>query len=192
MNFCFVEVFYWVVFLCSIMCVVEKLYIMQLVLLVCIVVLEEEFGVVLLDCCDKQFCLMMVGQCFDVLVQCLLDMQCQVKEEMGSNVVWLVVLCIGVIELVVYSWFIDWLQQMCVVNFDFELELMVEILLVFVDQVCCGVQDFVFVVILVSDGGGVCMWLMLVMIMGFVGYCELYIRCCYVFVDLVGQDLLIF
>lgn len=192
MNLRFVEAFHWAVSLRSITRAAEKLHITQSALSARIAALEEELGVVLLDRRDKQFRLTMAGQRFDVLAQRLLDMQRQVKEEMGGNAARPVALRIGAIESVVHSWLTDWLQQMRAANPDFELELTVETSPVLVDQVRRGAQDLVFAAIPASDGAGVRTRPMPAMAMGFVGHRELHTRRRYSLADLAGQDLLTF
>jgi len=192
MNLRFVEAFHWAVSLRSITRAAEKLHITQSALSARIAALEEELGVVLLDRRDKQFRLTMAGQRFDVLAQRLLEMQRQVKEEMGGNAARPVALRIGAIESVVHSWLTDWLQQMRAANPDFELELTVETSPVLVDQVRRGAQDLVFAAIPASDGGGVRTRPMPAMDMGFVGNSGLHRKRRYALTELADHDLLTF
>jgi DNA-binding transcriptional LysR family regulator len=144
MNLRFVEAFHWAVSLGSVTRAAEKLHITQSALSARIAALEEELGVVLLDRRDRQFRLTIAGQRFHALAQRLLELQRQVKEEMGSNAGRPMALRIGAIESVVHTWLAGWLQEMRRTHPDFALELTVETSPVLVDQVRRGAQDRVF------------------------------------------------
>src|ERR1043165_6379057 len=157
MNLRFVEAFHWAASLRSVTRAAEKLHITQSALSSRIASLEEELGVVLLDRRDKQFRLTVASQRFQTLAQRLLEVQRQVKEEMGGTGGGAgrpVVLRIGAIESVVHSWLTGWLQEMRAANPDFELELTVETSPVLVDQVRHGAQDLVFAAIPAADARG--------------------------------------
>ncbi|WP_431259652.1 LysR family transcriptional regulator [Roseateles chitinivorans] len=194
MNLRFVEAFHWAASLRSITRAAEKLHITQSALSSRIATLEEELGVVLLDRRDKQFRLTVAGQRFQTLAQRLLDVQRQVKEEMGGTggAGRPAVLRIGAIESVVHSWLTGWLQEMRTANPDFELELTVETSPVLVDQVRRGAQDLVFAAIPAADAGGVRTRAMASMPMGFVGRSDLHTKRRYGLSDLAGHDLLTF
>ncbi|PIM51447.1 LysR family transcriptional regulator [Roseateles chitinivorans] len=194
MNLRFVEAFHWAASLRSVTRAAEKLHITQSALSSRIASLEEELGVVLLDRRDKQFRLTVAGQRFQTLAQRLLEVQRQVKEEMGGTggAGRPVVLRIGAIESVVHSWLTGWLQEMRAANPDFELELTVETSPVLVDQVRRGAQDLVFAAIPAADAGGVRTRAMAPMAMGFVGRADLHTKRRYGLSDLAGHDLLTF
>lgn len=192
MNLKFVEAFHWAAALRSVTRAAGKLHITQSALSARIASLEEELGVVLLDRRDKQFRLTMAGQRFDVLARRLLDMQRQIKEEMGGNAQRPMVLRIGAIESVVHSWLTDWIQDLRASNPNFELELTVETSPVLVDQARRGAQDLVFAAVPASDGGGLCSRSMAPMPMGFVGHRELHRHPCYGLPELSRHDLLTF
>ncbi len=194
MNLRFVEAFHWAASLRSVTRAAEKLHITQSALSSRIASLEEELGVVLLDRRDKQFRLTVAGQRFQTLAQRLLEVQRQVKEEMGGagGAGRPVVLRIGAIESVVHSWLTGWLQVMRAANPDFELELTVETSPVLVDQVRRGAQDLVFAAIPAADAGGVRTRAMAPMPMGFVGRPDLHTKRRYGLSDLAGHDLLTF
>jgi DNA-binding transcriptional LysR family regulator len=144
MNLRFVEAFHWAASLGSVTRAAEKLHITQSALSARIAALEEELGVVLLDRRDRQFRLTIAGQRFQALAQRLLELQRQVKEEMGSNAGRPMALRIGAIESVVHTWLTGWLREMRRTQPDFALELTVETSPVLVDQVRRGAQDLVF------------------------------------------------
>lgn len=192
MNLRFVEAFHWAVSLRSVTRAAEKLHITQSALSARIAALEEELGVVLLDRRDKQFRLTLAGQRFEVLAQRLLELQRQVKEEMGGNAARPVALRIGAIESVVHSWLTDWLQQMRVAHPDVELELTVETSPELVDQVRRGAQDLVFAAIPASDAGGVRTRALPAMAMGFLGHRAVHARARYALADIAAHDVLTF
>lgn len=144
MNLRFVEAFHWAVSLGGITRAAEKLHITQSALSARIAALEEELGVVLLDRRERQFRLTIAGQRFHTLAQRLLEVQRQVKEEMGSNAARPMALRIGAIESVVHTWLAGWLQEMRRTHPDFALELTVETSPVLVDLVRRGSLDLVF------------------------------------------------
>lgn len=147
MNLRFVEAFHWAVSLKSVTRAAQKLHITQSALSARIAALEEELGTVLVDRRDKQFRLTIAGQRFHALALRLLEVQRQVKEEMGSNAGRPMALRIGAIESVVHSWLTGWLQQVRAHQPDFALELTVETSPVLVDQVSRGALDLVFAAI---------------------------------------------
>jgi DNA-binding transcriptional LysR family regulator len=115
MNLRFVEAFYWVVSLKSVSRAAEKLFITQSAMSSRVAALEEELGVLLLDRRDKQFRLTVAGMRFFNHAQKLLALQRDIKAEMsaaGGNESATVSLRIGVIESVLHSWLIDWINHM--------------------------------------------------------------------------------
>ena len=145
MNPRFVEAFYWVVSLKSVSRAAEKLFITQSAMSSRISALEEELGVLLLDRRDKQFRLTVAGLRFFGHAQRLLALHREIKSAMGADAAPRAVsLRIGVIESVLHSWLLDWVQHMRSTNPDFELELTVETTPVLVDQVQRGTLDLAF------------------------------------------------
>jgi len=191
MNLRFVEAFHWAVSLKSVTRAAEKLHITQSALSSRISALEEELGVVLVDRRDKQFRLTIAGQRFHVLAIRLLDVQRQLKEEMGNHASRPVALRIGAIESVVHSWLTGWLQQMRRTHPDFALELTVETSPVLVDQVRRGAQDLVFAAIPATDAS-VRTRPLPPMPMVFVGHAEQHTKPRYSLLDLSCIELLTF
>ncbi|MEO5736605.1 MAG: LysR family transcriptional regulator, partial [Variovorax sp.] len=85
MNLRFVEAFYWVVSLKSVTRAAEKLFLTQSAMSSRVAALEEELGVLLLDRRDKQFRLTIAGSRFFVYAQRLLELQRELKSEMGAG-----------------------------------------------------------------------------------------------------------
>ena len=112
MNLRFVEAFYWVASLKSISRAAEKLFLTQSAMSSRITTLEEELGILLLDRAGKQFKLTAAGARFLVYAQKLLDLQREVKAEMGSGLPMTVAMRIGAIESVLHSWLIPWLEKL--------------------------------------------------------------------------------
>jgi DNA-binding transcriptional LysR family regulator len=191
MNLRFVEAFHWAVSLKSITRAAEKLHITQSALSSRISALEEELGVVLVDRRDKQFRLTIAGQRFHALAVRLLEVQRQVKEEMGNNSARPMALRIGVIESVVHSWLTGWLQQMRQTHPDFALELTVETTPVLVDQVRRGAQDLVFAAVPANDAT-VRTRALPPMPMAFVGHAEQHTKPRYSVLDLSCIELMTF
>src|SRR4051812_3918689 len=143
MNLRFVEAFYWVVQLKSVSRAAEKLFITQSAMSSRIAALEDELGVLLLDRRDKQFRLTVAGMRFFTHAQRLLALQREIVGEMGAGAR-SVSLRIGVIESVLHSWLLEWVQHTRKADPDFELELSVETTPVLVDQVRRGALDLAF------------------------------------------------
>ena len=85
MNLRFVEAFYWVASLKSVTRAAEKLFLTQSAMSSRISALEEELGVLLLDRRDKHFKLTVAGARFLVYAKRMLELQRQLKSEMGSG-----------------------------------------------------------------------------------------------------------
>jgi DNA-binding transcriptional LysR family regulator len=90
----------------------EKLHITQSAMSSRIAALEEELGVQLLDRREKQFRLTVAGQRFQQQAVRLLELQRQIKQELGTRRSGAMALRIGAIESVVHSWLPGWLQQL--------------------------------------------------------------------------------
>ena len=110
MNLRFVEAFYWAVTLKSVTRAAEKLFITQSALSSRIAALESELGSLLLDRRDKQFRLTTAGTRFHRHAERLLNLQREIKAEFGSGVERPMQLRIGVIESVLHSWLIEWVE----------------------------------------------------------------------------------
>jgi len=194
MNHRFVEAFYWVVTLKSISRAAEKLYITQSAMSSRIAALEEELGVLLLDRRDKQFRLTVGGLRFFTHAQRLLALHREIKAEMGGGAGGAqrtVSLRIGVIESVLHSWLIDWVQHMRSTNPDFALELTVETTPVLVDQVQRGALDLAFAA-LPTSGENLRSRALPPMEMVFVGHKDLHRKRRYTLADLAQLELLTF
>ena len=153
MNLRFVEAFYWVASLKSISRAAEKLFLTQSAMSSRISTLEEELGVLLLDRRDKQFKLTIAGARFLLYSQKLLDLQREVKAEMGSGAPMAVSMRIGAIESVLHSWLIPWLEKLRADHPGLELELTVETTPILMEQIERGTLDLVFAVLPASADG---------------------------------------
>lgn len=191
MNPRFVEAFYWVVSLKSVSRAAEKMFITQSAMSSRIAALEEELGVLLLDRRDKQFRLTVAGIRFFSHAQRLLALHREIKGEMGAGAQPTVSLRLGVIESVLHSWLIEWVQHMRGTNPDFELELTVETTPVLVDQIKRGALDLAFSA-LPTVGEGLRSRALPPMEMVFVGHKDLHRRRRYSLADMAEVDLLTF
>ena len=191
MNLRFVEAFHWAASLKSITRAAEKLHITQSAMSSRIASLEEELGVVLLDRREKQFRLTVAGQRFQLLAVKMLELQRQVKQEMGTSTSGPMALRIGAIESVVHSWLPGWLQEMRRQHPDFELERTVETSPVLIDQIRRGAQDLVFTSIAGTDTE-VRTRLMPAMEMVFVGHRHQHAQARYTLDELAELDLITF
>lgn len=192
MNPRFVEAFYWVVSLKSVSRAAEKLFITQSAMSSRIAALEEELGVLLLDRRDKQFRLTVAGLRFFGHAQRLLALHRDIKSAMGADAAPRAVsLRIGVIESVLHSWLLDWVQHMRSTNPDFELELTVETTPVLVDQVQRGTLDLAFAA-LPSSGESLRSRALPAMKMVFVGHQALHRKRRYALTDLAALELMTF
>lgn len=144
MNLRFVEAFYWVATLGSISRAAEKLFITQSAMSARIAALEQELGTVLLDRRDKQFRLTFAGQRFFKHAGRLLELQREIKQEMGGEAPPEVQMRIGAIESVLHSWLIPWVEQLRAQYPALELELSVETTPVLTELVRRGALDIVF------------------------------------------------
>jgi DNA-binding transcriptional LysR family regulator len=153
MNLRFVEAFYWVASLKSISRAAEKLFLTQSAMSSRIATLEDELGVQLLDRRDKQFKLTTAGARFLLYAHKLLELQREVKAEMGSDAPMAVSMRIGAIESVLHSWLIPWLENLRRNQPGLELELTVETTPILTDQIQRGTLDLVFAALPASADG---------------------------------------
>ena len=144
MNLRFVEAFYWVATLQSVTRAAEKLYITQSAMSARIAALEEELGTVLIDRRDRQFRLTLAGQRFLKHAGRLLELQREIKLEMGGEAPIEVQMRIGAIESVLHSWLIPWIETLREEHPALELELSVETTPVLIELVRRGALDIVF------------------------------------------------
>jgi DNA-binding transcriptional LysR family regulator len=126
MNLRFVEAFYWVATLKSVSRAAEKLFLTQSAMSARIAALEVELGALLLDRRDKQFRLTVAGGRFVIYARQLLELQREIKTEMGSGQTMQASLRIGAIESVLHSWLIPWIEKLRAEQPGLELELTVE------------------------------------------------------------------
>lgn len=168
MNLRFVEAFYWVATLKSVTRAAEKLFLTQSAMSSRIATLEEELGVLLLDRRDKQFRMTVAGTRFLVYAQRLLELQREIKSEMGSGGTEAVSMRIGAIESVLHAWLIPWIGRLRKDFPGLELELSVETSPILIDQVKRGTQDLVFAA-LPAAGEEVRTLALPPMAMGFIG-----------------------
>ncbi|MBL8330133.1 MAG: LysR family transcriptional regulator [Rubrivivax sp.] len=154
MNLRFVEAFYWAVTLKSVTRAAEKLFITQSALSSRIAALEEELGVLLLDRRDKQFRLTIAGTRFHRHAERLLSLQSEIRAELGGpGVQRSAALRLGVIESVLHSWLVDWVQGFRQHHVQLQLDLTVETTPVLLDQLRRGTLDLI-VAALPVDGEG--------------------------------------
>jgi len=144
MNLRFVEAFYWVATLQSVSRAAEKLFITQSAMSARIAALEEELSTVLIDRRDRQFRLTFAGQRFLKHASRLLELQREIKLEMGGEVPPEVQMRIGAIESVLHSWLIPWVEELRAQYPALELELSVETTPVLIELVRRGALDIVF------------------------------------------------
>lgn len=144
MNLRFVEAFYWVATLQSVSRAAEKLFITQSAMSARIATLEQELGTILLDRRDKQFRLTFAGQRFLKHASRLLELQREIKREMGGEVPPEVQMRIGAIESVLHSWLMPWVARLRMEYPALELELSVETTPVLIELVRRGALDIVF------------------------------------------------
>lgn len=191
MNLRFVEAFYWVASLKSVTRAAEKLFLTQSAMSSRIAALEEELGVLLLDRRDKQFRLTVAGTRFFTYAQRLLELQREVKSEMGSGAALAVSLRIGAIESVLHSWLIPWIEQLRADHPALALELTVETTPILVEQVQRGTQDLVFAA-LPAAADGVRSRSLPPMEMVFMGHRQLHRKRRYALAELSELELLTF
>jgi DNA-binding transcriptional LysR family regulator len=156
MNLRFVEAFYWVVQLKSVTRAAEKLHLTQSAMSSRVSALESELGVLLLDRVSKQFTLTLQGKRFFVYAEKMLALQRDAKTEMGADKDIEMSLRVGVIESVLHSWLIPWLEQLRIKQPKLELELTVDTTPVLIEQVERGALDLIIAAMPVSVDGVRC------------------------------------
>ena len=191
MNLRFVEAFYWVATLKSVTRAAEKLFLTQSAMSARVAALEEELGTLLLDRRDKQFRLTVAGTRFVTYAQKLLELQREIKTEMGSDQAMAASLRIGAIESVLHSWLIPWIERLRGEQAGLELELTVETTPVLMDQIQRGAQDIVFAA-LPAGGEGVRNRPLPAMPMGFIGLAAQHRKRAYTLAELARGELLTF
>ncbi len=191
MNLRFVEAFYWVVALKSITRAAEKLFLTQSAMSSRVAALEEELGVLLLDRRDKQFRLTVAGMRFARHAQKLLELQREIKSEMGAGQPQAMSLRLGAIESVLHSWLIPMVEKLRVEYPGLEFQLNVETTPVLIDQARRGTLDLIFAAA-PAAGDDLRSRTLPPMEMVFVGHSEVHRRARYELADLVDLDLLTF
>ena len=191
MNLRFVEAFYWVAQLKSVSRAAEKLFLTQSAMSARIAALEEELGTLLLDRRDKRFRLTVAGSRFVGYAQKMLELQREVKAEMGTGQSQAASLRLGAIESVLHSWLIPWIEQLRASQPGLELELTVETTPVLMDQVQRGALDVAFAA-LPASGDGVRSKALDAMAMCFVGQAAKHRKRRYTLAELVQDELLTF
>ncbi len=191
MNLRFVEAFYWVASLKSVTRAAEKLHLTQSAMSSRIAALEEELGAVLLDRRDKQLSLTVAGLRFLSYAQRMLELQREVKAEMGSGKPQAMTLRLGAIESVLHSWLIPIVEKMRREHDGLELELTVETTPVLLDQIQRGSLDLVFAA-LPAAMEGLRSQALQPMEMVFVGNPRIHRRRRYRLADLADMDVLTF
>jgi DNA-binding transcriptional LysR family regulator len=191
MNLRSVESFYWVAMLRSVTRAAEKLHLTQSAMSSRIAMLEQELGVQLLDRRDKQFRITLAGQRFFVHAERLLELQRDIKAEMGTAALQPVVLKVGAFESASHSWLMDWVRSVHKANPMLALELTVETSPVLVDLLSRGALDFA-IAALPATGTGVRSLALPAMKMAFVGHEELHKRRRWTPAQLAASDLITF
>jgi DNA-binding transcriptional LysR family regulator len=191
MNLRFVEAFYWVATLKSVTRAAEKLSVTQSAMSSRIAALEDELGVMLLDRRDRQFRLTIPGMRFFVHSQRLLELQREVKAEMGTGAESAVPLRLGAIESVLHSWLIPWVQALRAQRPELALELTVETTPMLLEQMRRGTLDLAFAA-LPASGEGVRTRALPPMEMVFVGNSRLHKRTRCTLTELADSDFLTF
>ncbi len=191
MNLRFVEAFYWVASLKSVTRAADKLFLTQSAMSSRISALEEELGVLLLDRRDRQFKLTVAGQRFFTYAQKLLELQREVKAEMGSATPQSVLMRIGAIESVLHSWLIPWIEKLRLEHPALELELTVETTPILMDQVRRGTQDLVFAA-MPAPADGVRTRALPSMEMVFMGHAQMHRKRRYALADFAGIEIMTF
>jgi DNA-binding transcriptional LysR family regulator len=187
MNLRFVEAYHWAVTLKSVTRAAEKLHLTQSALSSRIAALEEELGVLLLDRRDKQFRLTPAGVRFARHAERLLNLQRDIKQELGSPTTRALPLRVGVIESVLHSWLIDWVQALRGQQPGLELELTVETTPVLLDHMRRGAADLI-IAALPADGDAMRSRALAPMPLVFVGHTQRHKRRRWSLAELVASD----
>ena len=191
MNLRFVEAFYWVATLQSVTRAAEKLFLTQSAMSSRIAALEEELGVLLLDRRDRQFRLTVAGMRFSTYAQKLLEMQREIKAEMGAAQDQAMPLRLGAIESVLHSWLIPMVERLRTAYPGLEFQLSVETTPVLIDQARRGTLDLIFAA-QPAAGSDLRTRALPSMDMVFVGNADLHRKLVYRPADILGMDLLTF
>ncbi|CAG1012561.1 HTH-type transcriptional regulator BenM [Burkholderiales bacterium] len=191
MNLRFVEAFYWVVTLKSVTRAADKLFLTQSAMSSRIAALETELGVLLLDRRDRRFRLTVAGTRFYAHAQRLLELQRNIKAELGSSASLAVSMRIGAIESVLHSWLMPWIGRLRADHPSLELELTVETTPVLLDQIRRGALD-VALTALPAGTEGIRSLALAPMEMVFVGNARQHKRRIYTIEELAELELLTF
>ncbi len=191
MNLRFVEAFHWAATLKSVTRAAEKIHLTQSALSSRIAALESELGVTLLDRRDKQFRLTIAGARFLAYSQRMLELQREVKAELGNPARRALTLRVGAIESVLHSWLVDWVGRMRRESPELELALTVEATPVLVEQLRRGALDVAFAA-MPAAGDGVRTRPLEPMSMVFVGHADIHERRRYALADIARYDVLTF
>lgn len=175
MNLRFVESFYWVVVLRSVTRAAEKLHLTQSATSSRVAMLEQELGVQLLDRQDKQFRVTAAGQRFFIHAERLLELQREIKAEIGTVAHHPVVLKVGAFESASHSWLMEWVRSVHKIYPTLALELTVETSPVLVDLLTRGALDLV-IAALPATGTGTRSTALPSMKMAFVGHKDIHRR----------------
>lgn len=168
MNLRFVEAFLWVARLKSVTRAAEKMCLTQSAVSSRISCLEEELGVSLIDRRERHFRLTHSGSRFLVFAERLLDIQRELKNEIGTPEPQAMTLRIGGIESVLHTWLIPLVEYLRQTQPHIEFELTVEMSPVIAEQLRRGSLDLAFAA-MPSGGEGVRVEEMPSMEMVFVG-----------------------
>jgi DNA-binding transcriptional LysR family regulator len=168
MNLRFVEAFLWVARLKSVTRAAEKLCLTQSAVSSRVASLEEELGVSLIDRRERHFRLTHAGSRFLVFAQRLLEIQRELKNEIGTPEPQAMTLRIGGIESILHTWLIPLVEHLRSTQPQVEFELTVEMSPVIAEQVRRGGLDLAFAVI-PAAGEGIRVEAMPAMEMVFVG-----------------------
>lgn len=191
MNLRSVESFYWVVMLRSVTRASEKLHLTQSAMSSRVSTLEQELGVQLLDRRDKQFRITLAGQRFFYHAERLLELQREIKAELGNATIHPVVLKVGAFESASHSWLMDWVRSVHKTHPMLALELTIETSPVLVDLLARGALD-IAIAALPATGTGVRSMALPSMEMAFVGHAELHQRRRWSVAQLAEQELITF
>lgn len=153
MNLRFVEAFIWVARLQSITRAAEKLCLTQSAVSSRISSLEDELGVPLLDRRDRHFRLTHAGSRFLVYAHRLIDIQHELKAEIGTPEPQSITLRLGAIETVLHTWLIPLIDDLRASKPHIKFELTVEMTPMVAEQLRRGSIDLAFAAIPVQAEG---------------------------------------
>lgn len=153
MNLRFVEAFYWTVSLKSVTRCAEKLFITQSAVSARIAALEEELGIALVDRGQAGFAITTAGTRFFQYAGRMLELQQEARQQLGAKQMLPERLRVGVIESVLHSWLVPWLDEIRRQFPEVAMELTVETTPVLTDQIRRGLQDLVIAALPASSEG---------------------------------------